>query len=98
MPTIGTRFRLERSVFDTHVEAETSHHVIEHVVVLIANESWTDLQCDMSIAEVIADSRELPGICGADGGYTFGRSHHFDDASVFAEQSFPATQYASSLQ
>jgi hypothetical protein len=98
MTTVGAGLGLERSVFDTHVEAETSHHVIEHMIVLIANESGANLQRDVSIAEVITDSRELPGICGANSRYAFRRCHHFDDPSILAEQSLAPTQHASALQ
>ena len=96
--TIGARLGFESRLFDQHLEAQTSHHLIEHMIVLIANPARADLQCDMSIAQVITDTRELPGICGANRRYSFRRGQHFDDASILTEQSIAATKHASSLE
>jgi hypothetical protein len=96
--TIGPRLRFERSLFDQHLEPKTSHHVIEHMIMLIPNPAHADLQWDMSIAEVIADTRKLPGICGTNRRYSFRRGQHFDDASILTKQSITATKHASSLE
>ena len=42
----------------THFEAESAQHVVEHVIVLVAQPAGADLQGHVTVAEVIAGARQ----------------------------------------
>lgn len=55
---VRARFRFERRSFETNLGAETAHHGVEHVVVLIAHEAGADLEGYVAVAEMVGHARQ----------------------------------------
>jgi hypothetical protein len=55
---VGAAFWFEGRALVRHAEAETAHHVVEHVVVLIGEPTDADLEGNVPIAEMICGARE----------------------------------------
>ena len=51
---IGSRFGLEAFSGERHAETQFTHHVVEHVVVLVGQAERADLQRDVAIAQVVS--------------------------------------------
>ena len=50
---VGAGFGLERRLFDRDLKTESLQHLVEHVIVAVAQPARTDLQCDVPIAQMI---------------------------------------------
>src|SRR5688572_31057919 len=64
---IGTSLRFEWRELDPHLESESAQHVVEHMIVLVAQPARTDLQRHVAVSQVIAGARQLQRVAGVNG-------------------------------
>jgi len=98
MSGVRSRFGLERQHFLRHGQAESSDHVIEHVVVQIAEPTLTDLNGYVAVSQVIRRTGKLQRIVRRDDGDIFLRRDDFDDTSVVGEQLIAAAKNVAAVQ
>jgi hypothetical protein len=65
MRVIRPRLRLERQIFHHHLQPQTPHHVIEHMIVTVSQPELSELQRNVAVAEMIGGAGQQPGIGGA---------------------------------
>ena len=59
---VCTRFRFKRQRGVCDLQPELTQHVVEDVIVVIAQLTWHDLQRDVAVTQVIAGAGEQEGI------------------------------------
>ena len=55
---IGARFRFKRQGVEGHLQPERAQHVVENVIVVIAQFAGHDLQRHVAVAQVVAGAGE----------------------------------------
>ena len=60
---VSARFRFKRQAGVGHFQPELAQHVVENVVVVIAQLAGHDLQRHVAVAEVVAGAGEQERIC-----------------------------------
>ncbi|KAI3491523.1 hypothetical protein L1887_44144 [Cichorium endivia] len=93
---IRARFRFKRQAGVGHLQTELAQHVVENVVVVIAQLAGRDLQRHVAVAQVVAGAGEQERIGAAHHGNRLRGGDHFDDlaAVVGRQQVAPAQQQA----
>jgi|ERR1019366_6405958 hypothetical protein len=87
--------RLEGCLFYLHPQAQAANHVVKDVIVVIAQPSTADLQCNVAITQVIGGAEQLRGFAPMHSRYELRRGAHFDDAAIIGKQEISAAQYLS---
>lgn len=95
---VGSSFGLERRLFNSDGKAEAANHLIEHVIVLVANPADADLQCDVSVSQVIARATQRERLRGSHCRDRFGLGDDLHDTTIVREQQISAPQDLSSLE
>jgi hypothetical protein len=95
---VSTGFRLKRRLLHHDGESQAAHHVIEHVIVTIAQPAIADLQDHVSIAQVICRARNPLRILVMRFRDSFRRRSDFYDASIIGEQQISPAQDLSAFQ
>jgi len=88
-------FRFERRLLDVDAKTQTANHVIENVVMVVAQPAAADLQRDMTITQVIRRSNQLFGLRAPNRRHELGGGANLDDAAVIGEQQIAAAQHLS---
>src|SRR5688572_14690130 len=68
MAPVRSGLRLERRLLHLHAEPQAAHHVVQHVVMTVAQPAGMDLQGHVPVAQVVARAGEQPRVCAANGG------------------------------
>lgn len=100
---VGAGFRFERGLLHVDGDAgvgtgELAHHVVEHVVVLVAHEAGFDLQGHVAVAQVVGHLGEHQGIVALDGGDGFIGGDDFDQNAVGVSEYVAAAQQGAALE
>ena len=95
---ISAGFRLERRFFDSDGESQAAHHVVEHMIVLIAQPVIADLQSDVTITEVIGRTREIATVNAAHRRHGFICGNDFNDTAIIGQQQVTTAQHRASFQ
>jgi hypothetical protein len=95
---VSTGFRLKRRLLHHDSESQAAHHVIEHVIVTVAQPAIADLQGHVSIAEVICRARKPLRILAMHVRDSFRGRADFDDPSIVGEQQISPAQDLSAFQ
>ena len=82
--TVGTRLRFKRRLHQGGLQAKTTQHVIQYVIVLIAQQTVCDLQGHMPVTQVVGRSRQLGGVAAMDCSHRFSCINNLDDFTVVA--------------
>src|SRR5882724_3293598 len=87
VPTrIPARLRLEGTLENVHGKPQLAHQTVEHVVVLVRQATWLDLQRHVPIAQVIGRSREQVAVVGLDRRQQLGARPHLDRPGAAARR------------
>ena len=98
MARIRAALRLERRLLHHHREAQSLHHVVEHMVVAVAQPQRPDLHRHMPVTEVISAAGEHIGVARMGRGHGLRRGGDLDDASIAGAQPVAAPQDAAARQ
>jgi hypothetical protein len=90
--TICTAFGLERRLLDDHRQPERAHHVVEHMIVLVAQPSSAHLHGNVAIAQVVRSARERNRIVRTECRHHFGRGSHQHHRAAARRQQIPVAQ------
>src|SRR5688572_6884629 len=96
--TVGACFGLERSPLEAHLGAQTAHHVVEHVVVLVAEKLALDLQRHMTVAQVVGHPSQEVCIGGVHRGHVLGGGADENDPALRRAQQRAVPQHGSARQ
>ena len=88
---VGAGFRFKRQMRESDLQAELAQHIVQHMIVVIAQLSGHDLQRNVAVAEVIAGFRQGERIVAMHHGHAFicGDNLH-KLAAVFIAEHIPA--------
>jgi hypothetical protein len=75
---------LEGSLEHAHGKPELLHQAVEHVVVLVRQPPWLNLQRHVAIAQVVSGAREQVAIGALDRRQQLGARSHLDDQLAIA--------------
>jgi hypothetical protein len=89
---VSAALGLEGGFFDAHRQAQTAHHLVEHVVVQIAQPAVPNLQRHMAVAEMIGGAREGARVGASDRRDGFRCRSDFDHAPIGGAQQIAAAQ------
>src|SRR5262245_50432408 len=65
---VCTGFGFKGGLLDLHAESQPAHHVIQHMIVLVAQPGGRNLQRYMAVTQVITDAGQRVGVRTAHGG------------------------------
>jgi hypothetical protein len=96
---VGAGLRFERRLFGLHCQAQATQHVIEHMVMLKAQQARLDLQGYVSIPQVIGGACKQVRVRTAHGRDCFGRGLYSDQLATGGIcQQFSAAQQVTPFQ
>lgn len=97
---VSAGFRLERQLAKGHRQAELAQHIVQHVIVMVAQLARHDLQRHVTVAEVVAGLRQHKRIVAAHYRHPFISGNHLHKLGAFfvAEHIAAAQQQAAGQQ
>ena len=95
---IGPTLGLKRRGLGDYVQAQGSHHLVEHMIVLIAKKAVAHLQRHVAVAQVVGAAGQLPPIARADGAHRLGRRLNPDHRPIPRQQAVPSAQHPAAGQ
>ena len=96
---IGARFRLERGLFGLDRQAQATQHVVQHMVVLKAQQAGFDLQRHMTVTQVVGGAGQQVRVGAAHRGHCLGRRQHADQVGAIGiGQQFTAAQQVAAFE
>jgi hypothetical protein len=95
---ISTRLGFERCLLNGHLQTQTPRHVVEHVIMTVAQPAIPHLQRDVPIAQMIRSARETARIDGFEGRDRLVRRADLHDPTVVGEKKIAAAQHLTPLQ
>ena len=63
---VASRLGLERPVLNSNFQAQRTHQIVQHVIVLIGNEVVAQLYGHVPVAQVVGGTAELMVVHGVD--------------------------------
>ena len=93
---VSAGFRLERQLAKGHRQAELAQHIVQHVIVMVAQLARHNLQRYVTVAEVIAGLRQHKRVVAAHHRHPFISGNHLHKLGAFfvAEHIAAAQQQA----
>jgi len=95
---VGTRLGLERRSLCPHRQAQAVDHVVQHMIVLIAQPAVPDLEQYVPITEVVSGPGQQPGVVGPHRRYRLRRGDHLDHAAIVSQEAIAAAQDLAALE
>jgi hypothetical protein len=90
---VSAGFRLERQLAKGHRQAELAQHIVQHVIVMVAQLARHNLQRYVTVAEVIAGLRQHKRIVAAHHRHPFISGNHLHKlGAVFVAEHIAAAQ------
>ena len=97
-PSVGAGLGIERHLLGSNLEAESAQHLVEHVIVCVADPAVPDLKRRVAVPEGVAGAREREGIPASYGLYGFVWGSHLYYAAVVRAQEITVPERDAALE